>query len=161
MSDLIKLKLRESMSHAQMDAEFEAVGERLKELEQAEKDLIAAKERIKELEQERGTFHQFRAEAVMMREMLLSKDVNAVDVSPNDLKEALAKRDLEQRLNTIDEIRDMKDSMHVGGQKWLVRVVDIENLRANLRKQAEDLPESQTFQFNDATPGKNHCGEDL
>jgi len=57
----------------------------------------------------------------------------------SELVKMEAKRDLEQRLNTIDEILDMKDSMHVGGQKWLVRVVDIENLRANLRKQAEKL----------------------
>ena len=68
------------------------------EIDALEYEVASYEQRVKELEQERGRFHQFRAESAMVREMLLNKDVNADDVAPIDLKNALLKRDLEQQM---------------------------------------------------------------
>lgn len=109
-------------------------------MDEFKRDAESLEKRIKELEEKLLKCTRENHKIVRQSSAVLASCGYVYDESREpELIRMEAKRDLEQRLNTIDEIRDMKDSMHVGGQKWLVRVADIENLRAKLRKQAEDL----------------------
>lgn len=131
LSESQKLMLRESAAHKRMDDEFKEATKAVDAL-YAERDEL--RERVKELEQERGTLHQFRAEAVVMRRMLLDKDVNAKDVAPCDLKESLLKRDLEQQAKGIEWVREeFCTVMNDDATKTVNEKIE------QLRKKAEEL----------------------
>jgi hypothetical protein len=57
--------------------------------------LVAKDKRIAELEKKEGRFDQYTLESEVMRKVLLGKDRSSDDVSPQDLKDALKQRDLE------------------------------------------------------------------